>query len=147
MKRLIDVIVVIEKEVVEEVKVIGIDVISKVEVEEGSEIVGYNNKEINVVNFYNVERVILKYKWKFEDGIKLGDYFDFILSNNVEIYGILFFCKVLDIKSKDDNILVVGKVMDERKIRYMFIDYINNKNNLMVELNLNLFIDLIIVMK
>lgn len=41
MKRLIDVIVVVEKEVVEEIKVIGIDVINKVEVEEGSEIVGY----------------------------------------------------------------------------------------------------------
>ena len=37
--------------------------------------------------------------------------------------------------------MAVGKVMDERKIRYTFTDYINNKNNLMAELNLNLFID------
>lgn len=56
---------------------------------------------MNVVNFYNVERVILKYKWKFGEGIKVGDYFDFILSDNVEIYGILILCKVLEIKSID----------------------------------------------
>ncbi|MBU7112185.1 fibrinogen-binding adhesin SdrG C-terminal domain-containing protein, partial [Staphylococcus aureus] len=141
MKRSTDVTAVTEKEVVEEAKATGTDVTSKVEVEEGSEIVGHNNKETNVVNPHNAERVTLKYKWKFEDGIKPGDYFDFTLSNNVETHGISPLRKVPDIKSKDDNILAVGKVMDERKIRYTFTDYINNKNNLMAELNLNLFID------
>ena len=34
-----------------------------------------------------------------------------------------------------------GQVIDERKIRYTFTDYINNKNDLTAELNLNLFID------
>ncbi|HHW5056801.1 TPA: fibronectin-binding protein FnbB [Staphylococcus aureus] len=140
MKRSTDVVVV-EKEVVEEAKVTGTDVTSKVTVENGSEIVGHNNKETKVVNPHNAERVTLKYKWKFDDGIKSGDYFEFTLSNNVETHGISPLRKVPDIKSKDDNILAVGQVMDERKIRYTFTDYINNKNNLMAELNLNLFID------
>ena len=72
MKRSTDVTAVTEKEVVEEAKATGTDVTSKVEVEEGSEIVGHNNKETNVVNPHNAERVTLKYKWKFEDGIKPG---------------------------------------------------------------------------
>ncbi len=72
-KRSTDVTAVTEKEVVEEeAKATGTDVTSKVEVEEGSEIVGHNNKETNVVNPHNAERVTLKYKWKFEDGIKPG---------------------------------------------------------------------------
>ncbi|WP_187396360.1 YSIRK-type signal peptide-containing protein, partial [Staphylococcus aureus] len=89
MKRSADVAEVAEKEVVEkEVKATGTDVTSKVTVEEGSEIVGHNNKETNVVNPHNAERVTLKYKWKFGEDVKPGDYFDFTLSNNVETHGI-----------------------------------------------------------
>ncbi|MCO4455852.1 fibronectin-binding protein [Staphylococcus aureus] len=141
MKRSADVTAASEKEVVEEAKVTGTDVTSKVKVEEGSEIVGHNNKETNVVNPHNAERVTLKYKWKFEDGIKPGDYFDFTLSNNVETHGISPLRKVPDIKSKDDNIVAVGHVLDERKIRYIFKEYVKDKKDLTAELSLNLFID------
>ncbi|MCG9811273.1 fibrinogen-binding adhesin SdrG C-terminal domain-containing protein [Staphylococcus argenteus] len=140
MKRATDVSEVAGKEVVEkEVNTTGSDVTNKVEVTESS--LEGHNKISNVVNPHNAERVTLKYKWKFGEDIKPGDYFDFTLSNNVETHGISPLRKVPDIKSKDDNILAVGQVMDERKIRYTFTDYINNKNNLMAELNLNLFID------
>ena len=50
MKRSVDVAEVAEKEVVGEAKATGTDVTSKVTVEDGSEIVGHNNKETNVVN-------------------------------------------------------------------------------------------------
>ncbi|MBE5672319.1 fibronectin-binding protein FnbB [Staphylococcus sp. SS35] len=142
MKRSADVAEVAEKEVVEkEVKATGTDVTSKVTVEEGSEIVGHNNKETKVVNPHNAERVTLKYKWKFGEDIKPGDYFDFTLSNNVETHGISPLRKVPDIKSKDDNIVAVGHVLDERKIRYIFKEYVKDKKDLTAELSLNLFID------
>ncbi|HCY3038040.1 TPA: fibronectin-binding protein FnbB [Staphylococcus aureus] len=141
MKRSADGAVVPEKEVVEETKATGIDVTSKVKVEEGSEIVGHNNKETNVVNPHNAERVTLKYKWKFEDGIKPGDYFDFTLSNNVETHGISTLRKVPEIKSSDGQVMAVGEVNEERKIRYTFKEYVQGKKDLKAELDLNLFID------
>ncbi|UVI95010.1 fibronectin-binding protein FnbB [Staphylococcus aureus] len=141
MKRSTDVAVVPEKEVVEEAKATGIDVTNKVTVENGSEIVGHK-QDTNVVNPHNAERVTLKYKWKFEEGIKAGDYFDFTLSNNVETHGISTLRKVPEIKSSSDNqIMANGQVIDERKIRYTFTDYIDNKKDLTAELTLNLFID------
>ena len=124
-----------------EAKATGTDVTSKVKVEEGSEIVGHNNKETNVVNPHNAERVTLKYKWKFEDGIKPGDYFDFTLSNNVETHGISTLRKVPEIKSSDGQVMAVGEVNEERKIRYTFKEYVQGKKDLKAELDLNLFID------
>ncbi|HCX0011051.1 TPA: fibronectin-binding protein FnbB [Staphylococcus aureus] len=142
MKRSVDVAEVAEKEVVGEAKATGTDVTSKVTVEDGSEIVGHNNKETNVVNPHNAERVTLKYKWKFGEGIKAGDYFDFTLSDNVETHGISTLCKVPEIKSStEDKVMANGQVINERTIRYTFTDYINSKKNLTAELNLNLFID------
>ncbi|EMM3950458.1 fibronectin-binding protein FnbB [Staphylococcus aureus] len=142
MKRSVDVAEVAEKEVVGEAKATGTDVTSKVTVEDGSEIVGHNNKETNVVNPHNAERVTLKYKWKFGEGIKTGDYFDFTLSDNVETHGISTLRKVPEIKSStEDKVMANGQVINERTIRYTFTDYINSKKNLTAELNLNLFID------
>ncbi|HDJ1993621.1 fibronectin-binding protein [Staphylococcus aureus] len=141
MKRSTDVAEMAEKEVVGEAKTTGSDVTGKVKVEEGSEIVGHNNKETNVVNPHNAERVTLKYKWKFEDGIKPGDYFDFTLSNNVETHGISTLRKVPEIKSTDGQVMAVGEVNEERKIRYTFKEYVQGKKDLKAELDLNLFID------
>ncbi|UVJ05165.1 fibronectin-binding protein FnbB [Staphylococcus aureus] len=141
MKRSTDVAAVAEKEVVEEAKATGTDVTSKVTVEEGSEIVGHNNKETNVVNPHNAERVTLKYKWKFGEDIKPGDYFDFTLSNNVETHGISTLRKVPEIKSTDGQVMAVGEVNEERKIRYTFKEYVQGKKDLKAELDLNLFID------
>ena len=42
--------------------------------------------------------VVLKYKLKFQDGLKTGDYFDFTLSNNVNTHGVATTRKVPDIK-------------------------------------------------
>ncbi|CDR26092.1 fibronectin-binding protein FnbB [Staphylococcus schweitzeri] len=141
MKRSTDVAAVSEKEVVEEAKATGTDVTSKVTVENGSEIVGHK-QDTNVVNPHNAERVTLKYKWKFGEGIKAGDYFDFTLSDNVETHGISTLRKVPEIKSStEDKVMANGQVINERKIRYTFTDYINEKQNLTAELSLNLFID------
>ncbi len=141
MKRSTDVAEVAEKEVVEEAKATGTDVTSKVTVEEGSEIVGHK-QDTNVVNPHNAERVTLKYKWKFGEGIKAGDYFDFTLSDNVETHGISTLRKVPEIKSStEDKVMANGQVINERTIRYTFTDYINHKKDLTAELNLNLFID------
>ncbi|WP_437273867.1 fibronectin-binding protein FnbB [Staphylococcus aureus] len=140
MKRSADVTAVAEKEVVEEAKATGTDVTGKVEVTESS--LEGHNKDSNVVNPHNAERVTLKYKWKFGEGIKAGDYFDFTLSNNVETHGISTLRKVPEIKSStEDKVMANGQVIDERKIRYTFTDYIDNKKDLNAELTLNLFID------
>ncbi|HDJ3185508.1 TPA: fibronectin-binding protein FnbB [Staphylococcus aureus] len=140
MKRSADVTAVAEKEVVEEAKATGTDVTSKVKVTESS--LEGHKQGTNVVNPHNAERVTLKYKWSFEEGIKAGDYFDFTLSNNVETHGISTLRKVPEIKSSADNqVMANGQVIDERKIRYTFTDYINEKQNLTAELSLNLFID------
>ncbi|HDA2390432.1 TPA: fibronectin-binding protein FnbB [Staphylococcus aureus] len=140
VKRSADVAAVAEKEVVEEAKVTGTDVTSKVKVTESS--LEGHEQGTNVVNPHNAERVTLKYKWNFGEGIKAGDYFDFTLSNNVETHGISTLRKVPEIKSSSDNqIMANGQVIDERKIRYTFTDYINSKKDLTAELTLNLFID------
>ncbi|HDE0405648.1 TPA: fibronectin-binding protein FnbB [Staphylococcus aureus] len=140
MKRSADVAAVAEKEVVEEANATGTDVTSKVTVENGSKIVGHK-QDTNVVNPHNAERVTLKYKWKFGEDIKPGDYFDFTLSNNVETHGISTLRKVPEIKSTDGQVMANGQVINERTIRYTFTDYINEKQNLTAELSLNLFID------
>ncbi|HDJ3212017.1 TPA: fibronectin-binding protein FnbB [Staphylococcus aureus] len=140
MKRSADVTAVAEKEVVGEAKATGSDVTSKVKVTESS--LEGHKQGTNVVNPHNAERVTLKYKWSFEEGIKAGDYFDFTLSNNVETHGISTLRKVPEIKSSADNqVMANGQVINERKIRYTFTDYINSKKDLTAELNLNLFID------
>ncbi|UVJ20761.1 fibronectin-binding protein FnbB [Staphylococcus aureus] len=139
MKRTADGAVVPEKEVVEEAKATGIDVTSKVEVTESS--LEGHKQGTNVVNPHNAERVTLKYKWKFEEGIKAGDYFDFTLSNNVETHGISTLRKVPEIKSSDGQVMAVGEVNEERKIRYTFKEYVQGKKDLKAELDLNLFID------
>ncbi|HCU8707958.1 TPA: fibronectin-binding protein FnbB [Staphylococcus aureus] len=134
MKRSTDVAV-----VAGEAKATGTDVTDKVKVTESS--LEGHKQGTNVVNPHNAERVTLKYKWNFDEGIKAGDYFDFTLSNNVETHGISPLRKVPDIKSKDDNIVAVGHVLDERKIRYIFKEYVKDKKDLTAELSLNLFID------
>ncbi|HFF2505776.1 TPA: fibronectin-binding protein FnbB [Staphylococcus aureus] len=134
MKRSTDVAV-----VAGEAKSTGTDVTGKVKVTESS--LEGHKQGTNVVNPHNAERVTLKYKWNFDEGIKAGDYFDFTLSNNVETHGISPLRKVPDIKSKDDNIVAVGHVLDERKIRYIFKEYVKDKKDLTAELSLNLFID------
>ncbi|HAR7073064.1 TPA: fibronectin-binding protein FnbB [Staphylococcus aureus] len=138
MKRSADVTAVAEKEVVEEVKATGTDVTNKVKVTESS--IEGHKQGTNVVNPHNAERVTLKYKWSFEEGIKAGDYFDFTLSDNVETHGISTLRKVPEIKSTDGQVMAVGEV-NERTIRYTFTGYINEKQNLTAELSLNLFID------
>ncbi|MFL4915748.1 fibronectin-binding protein FnbB, partial [Staphylococcus aureus] len=140
MKRSADVTAVSEKEVAEEAKATGTDVTNKVEVTESS--LEGHNKDSNIVNPHNAQRVTLKYKWKFGEGIKAGDYFDFTLSDNVETHGISTLRKVPEIKSStEDKVMANGQVINERTIRYTFTDYINNKKDLTAELNLNLFID------
>ena len=134
MKRSTDVAV-----VAGEAKATGTDVTSKVKVTESS--LEGHKQGTNVVNPHNAERVTLKYKWKFGEDIKPGDYFDFTLSNNVETHGISTLRKVPEIKSTDGQVMANGQVINERTIRYTFTDYINGKQNLTAELSLNLFID------
>ncbi|NGL05073.1 YSIRK-type signal peptide-containing protein, partial [Staphylococcus aureus] len=134
MKRSTDVAV-----VAGEAKATGTDVTSKVKVTESS--LEGHKQGTSVVNPHNAERVTLKYKWKFGEDIKPGDYFDFTLSNNVETHGISTLRKVPEIKSTDGQVMANGQVINERTIRYTFTDYINGKQNLTAELSLNLFID------
>ena len=73
----------------------GTDVTSKVTVEDESKIEAPKG---NNVQPHEGQRVVLKYKLKFQDGLKTGDYFDFTLSNNVNTHGVATTRKVPDIK-------------------------------------------------
>ncbi len=115
----------------------GTDVTSKVTVESGSIEAPQGNK----VEPHAGQRVVLKYKLKFADGLKRGDYFDFTLSDNVETHGISTLRKVPEIKSTDGQVMAIGEVVEERKIRYTFKEYVKDKKDLTAELSLNLFID------
>ncbi|ALF34209.1 TPA: fibronectin-binding protein FnbA [Staphylococcus aureus] len=115
----------------------GTDVTSKVTVTESS-IEGHNNT--NKVEPHAGQRAVLKYKLKFEDGLKKGDYFDFTLSNNVNTYGVSTARKLPEIKN-GSVVMATGQLLGDGKIRYTFTDYIDYKVNVTANLNLNLFID------
>ncbi|HEB2282082.1 TPA: fibronectin-binding protein FnbA [Staphylococcus aureus] len=114
----------------------GTDVTSKVTVESGSIEAPQGNK----VEPHAGQRVVLKYKLKFEDGLKKGDYFDFTLSNNVNTYGVSTARKVPEIKN-GSVVMATGEVLEGGKIRYTFTDYIDHKVDVTAELDINLFID------
>ncbi|MBU6129143.1 fibronectin-binding protein FnbA [Staphylococcus aureus] len=115
----------------------GTDVTSKVTVEDESKIEAPKG---NNVQPHEGQRVVLKYKLKFQDGLKTGDYFDFTLSNNVNTHGVSTTRKVPDIKN-GSLVMAKGQVLDNGRIRYTFIDYIKDKVNVAANLEINLFID------
>ncbi|HDE3955320.1 TPA: fibronectin-binding protein FnbA [Staphylococcus aureus] len=115
----------------------GTDVTSKVTVEDESKIEAPKG---NNVQPHEGQRVVLKYKLKFQDGLKTGDYFDFTLSNNVNTHGVSTIRKVPDIKN-GSLVMAKGQVLDNGRIRYTFIVYIKDKVNVTANLEINLFID------
>ncbi|EGQ2957513.1 YSIRK-type signal peptide-containing protein [Staphylococcus pseudintermedius] len=124
----------------------GTDVTSKVKVEKSS-ITGHQNKDktyhqSNTVNPHKAERVTLNYDWSFENGIKAGDYFDFQLSDNVDTNGISTIKKVPHImdSQNSEQIIAYGEINENNRVRYRFMDYVNQKENLKGKLALNLFI-------
>ncbi|EOV8662673.1 SdrD B-like domain-containing protein [Staphylococcus pseudintermedius] len=124
----------------------GTDVTSKVKVEKSS-ITGHQNKDktyhqSNTVNPHKAERVTLNYDWSFENGIKAGDYFDFQLSDNVDTNGISTIKKVPHImdSQNSEQIIAYGEINEKNRVRYRFMDYVNQKENLKGKLSLNLFI-------
>ncbi|EGQ2823702.1 YSIRK-type signal peptide-containing protein, partial [Staphylococcus pseudintermedius] len=124
----------------------GTDVTSKVKVETSS-ITGHQNndktyRQSNTVNPHKAERVTLNYDWSFENGIKAGDYFDFQLSDNVDTNGISTIKKVPHImdSQNSEQIIAYGEINEQNRVRYRFMDYVNQKENLKGKLSLNLFI-------
>ncbi|EKO1105602.1 carboxypeptidase regulatory-like domain-containing protein [Staphylococcus pseudintermedius] len=124
----------------------GTDVTSKVKVEKSS-ITGHQNKDktyhqSNTVNPHKAERVTLNYDWSFENGIKAGDYFEFQLSDNVDTNGISTIKKVPHImdSQNSEQIIAYGEINENNRVRYRFMDYVNQKENLKGKLALNLFI-------
>ncbi|WP_438326321.1 SdrD B-like domain-containing protein [Staphylococcus pseudintermedius] len=124
----------------------GTDVTSKVKVENSS-ITGHQNndrtyRQPDTVNPHKAERVTLNYDWSFENGIKAGDYFDFQLSDNVDTNGISTIKKVPHImdSQNSEQIIAYGEINENNRVRYRFMDYVNQKENLKGKLSLNLFI-------
>ncbi|MDG6522123.1 fibronectin-binding protein FnbA [Staphylococcus aureus] len=124
------------KEASDVTEVKGTDVTSKVTVESGSIEAPQGNK----VEPHAGQRVVLKYKLKFEKGLHKGDYFDFTLSNNVNTYGVSTARKVPEIKN-GSVVMATGQLLGNGKIRYTFTDYIDYKVNVTADLEINLFID------
>ncbi|WP_438799082.1 SdrD B-like domain-containing protein [Staphylococcus pseudintermedius] len=124
----------------------GTDVTSKVKVETSSITSHQNNdktyRQSNTVNPHKAERVTLNYDWSFENGIKAGDYFDFQLSDNVDTNGISTIKKVPHImdSQNSEQIIAYGEINENNRVRYRFMDYVNQKVNLKGKLSLNLFI-------
>ncbi len=115
----------------------GQDVTNKVEVVNSS-ITGKDQNK--TVNPHNAERVTLNYEWKFKEGLKEGNYFEFQLSDNVDTHGVSTQIKVPTIKDDSNNTIAVGQVLNERNIRYYFTNYVENKQDLTAKLTLNLFL-------
>ncbi|HEC2230336.1 TPA: fibrinogen-binding adhesin SdrG C-terminal domain-containing protein [Staphylococcus delphini] len=130
----------------------GTDVTNKVKVTSSS-ITAQQNKnnkdnttphrQPNEVNPHYAERVTLNYDWSFDNGIKAGDYFDFQLSDNVDTHGISTVKKVPHIldTQNSEQIIAYGEINENNRVRYRFMDYVNQKENLKGKLSLNLFID------
>ncbi len=114
----------------------GQDVTNKVEVVNSS-ITGKDQNK--TVNPHNAERVTLNYEWKFKNGIKPNDYFDFTISDNVDTKGVSKIGKVPMIKDSE-AIIATGQILNETTIRYTFSNYVENKQELNAQLSLNLFI-------
>ncbi|WP_282813679.1 fibronectin-binding protein FnbA [Staphylococcus aureus] len=114
----------------------GTDVTSKVTVESGSIEAPQGNK----VEPHAGQRVVLKYKLKFADGLKRGDYFDFTLSNNVNTYGVSTARKVPEIKN-GSVVMATGEILGNGNIRYTFTNEIEHKVVVTANLEINLFID------
>ncbi|EMB9381381.1 SdrD B-like domain-containing protein [Staphylococcus pseudintermedius] len=124
----------------------GTDVTSKVKVEKSS-ITGHQNKDktyhqSNTVNPHKAERVTLNYEWTFDKDIKNDDYFEFQLSDNVDTNGISTIKKVPHImdSQNSEQIIAYGEINEKNRVRYRFMDYVNQKENLKGKLSLNLFI-------
>ncbi|WP_323693658.1 SdrD B-like domain-containing protein [Staphylococcus pseudintermedius] len=124
----------------------GTDVTSKVKVEKSS-ITGHQNKDktyhqSNTVNPHKAERVTLNYEWTFDKDIKNDDYFEFQLSDNVDTNGISTVKKVPNIvdTQNNDTVIAFGEINEQNRVRYRFMDYVNQKENLKGKLALNLFI-------
>ncbi|EGQ3157657.1 YSIRK-type signal peptide-containing protein [Staphylococcus pseudintermedius] len=124
----------------------GTDVTSKVKVEKSS-ITGHQNKDktyhqSNTVNPHKAERVTLNYEWTFDKDIKNDDYFEFQLSDNVDTNGISTIKKVPHImdSQNSEQIIAYGEINENNRVRYRFMDYVNQKENLKGKLSLNLFI-------
>ncbi|HEC2190419.1 TPA: fibrinogen-binding adhesin SdrG C-terminal domain-containing protein [Staphylococcus delphini] len=121
--------------------VTGTDVTSKVIVKETSQIVNPNEeKQGNVVKPHNGQRLQLKLDLSFDKDIKQGDFFDFMLSNNVNTNGVSTLRKVPEIKN-GSVVMATGEVLENGKIRYTFTDYIDNKIDVKANLLINLFVD------
>ncbi len=114
----------------------GQNVTNKVEVVNSS-ITGKDQNK--TVNPHNAERVTLNYEWKFKNGIKPNDYFDFTISDNVDTKGVSKIGKVPMIKDSE-AIIATGQILNETTIRYTFSNYVENKQELNAQLSLNLFI-------
>ncbi len=116
----------------------GQDVTNKVEVVNSS-ITGKDQNK--TVNPHNAERLTLNYELKFKEGIKVGDYFDFKLSDNVDTHGVSIVRKVPVIKDANEQTIAIGQIIGEGHVRYHFSDYVINKSDLNANLSINLFIN------
>ncbi len=92
------------------------------------------------INPHNGEKLTLKYKWRFDNNIQPGDYFDFELSKNVNINGVSKGRKIPHIFHGKD-IVAIGELLNNHKARYIFTNYVKDHKNLQANLDLNLYID------
>ncbi|WP_415409001.1 fibrinogen-binding adhesin SdrG C-terminal domain-containing protein [Staphylococcus agnetis] len=116
---------------------VGQDVTNKVKVDESS-IKGQDGKV--EINPHEAERVTLKYKWTFDEGINPGDYFDFTISDNVDTKGISSKRKMPDIiDNTTSEPIAQGMVRENGTLRYIFTDYVSKRSNINANLSLNLF--------
>ncbi|MGT0197747.1 Ig-like domain-containing protein [Staphylococcus aureus] len=81
----------------------------------------------------------MKYKLKFQDGLKTGDYFDFTLSNNVNTHGVSTIRKVPDIKN--GSLVYVQQIRITAELDIRLLITWKDKVNVTANLEINLFID------
>ncbi|MCO4326408.1 hypothetical protein BU586_04380 [Staphylococcus agnetis] len=99
-----------------------------------------DKKNLKHINPHKGDKLKLKYQWKLGKDVKSGDYVDIHLSDNVNTKGVVD-NRVLPNIKEGKHTVAVGKLVDNHKLRYTFTDYVNQRTNINVSLNLDLYIN------
>ncbi|MBA8760809.1 YSIRK-type signal peptide-containing protein, partial [Staphylococcus schleiferi subsp. coagulans] len=100
-----------------------------------------NVNNTQAINPQKAERLNLKLSAKLPENTRKGDFFEVVLSDNINTNGISVDKKVANILLEDQSDVLAKSEVVGNKIKYTFTDIVNKKTNVNVNLELPLFID------
>ncbi|MBA8762886.1 SdrD B-like domain-containing protein, partial [Staphylococcus coagulans] len=100
-----------------------------------------NVNNTQAINPQKAERLNLKLSAKLPENTRKGDFFEVVLSDNINTNGISVDKKVANILLENQSDVLAKSEVVGNKIKYTFTDIVNKKTNVNVNLELPLFID------